>query len=392
MDQKEIVNPELEAKESQDLTQLDARDEFDVQEEHDEAMDGEAPENVGLVSVIVPVYNVENYLAKCIDTILRQSYPYFELLLIDDGSSDGSPKICDDYAQMDSRVKVIHKQNEGVSCTRNLGIEKASGDFIVFVDSDDGIGKHMLRKMIAAMTRYQTDLAICGYERFRENWKQRSRISPYSLVVFQSQMELASVYKKPATNMFGISIWAKMYRGDIIRENKIRFREDVHYEEDCLFNLDYFRHVTTTAVLRDYFYFYRQMDASLSKGYRKSNYPFLVQGYRARKAYFSELGMKSDTLDPILMIVVKTTFTKIYDSDLSTEEKLAEYQAIMAFEETKAVCKGALKSKSRVTRWIAQSCLEENSKKAYRVLWAWRTAGKIKPFAKKVLKKLKLRR
>ena len=106
-----------------------------------------------LISVIVPVYNVEKYLDECVNSILDQTYSNIEILLIDDGSTDNSPNICDFYEKQDNRVRVIHQQNGGLSLARNIGIEKSQGDFIVFVDSDDYISTDMLEVMINEMKK-----------------------------------------------------------------------------------------------------------------------------------------------------------------------------------------------------------------------------------------------
>lgn len=342
-----------------------------------------------LVSVIIPVYNIETYLRECVESVLQQTYKNFELLLVDDGSKDSSPAICDEYAAKDSRVVVIHKANEGPSATRNRGIDESKGEFIVFVDSDDLIHEEMLEKMVKAMTRYQTDLCISGFERFRDDWRQRARISPYSLMIFQSQQELASVYTKARTNMFGVSIWAKMYRADIIKENHIRFEKDIDYEEDCCFNLQYFRHVNTAAILRDYFYFYRQMEVSLSKGYRKNTFKFLVNGFQRRRAYLEELGMMTKGAEAIFLIVIKTTLIKIFQSDLPKEEKFQEYAEIMDFEETHEVCEAAVDSGSRLTRMLAKAVVTKNPKKVHSTLELWNVVHKSKLFVKRILWKCK---
>lgn len=345
----------------------------------------------GLVSIIVPVYNAEKYLEYTVQSILRQTYPHFELLLVNDGSTDGSAALCDGYAAQDSRVRAIHKANDGVSATRNRGLEEAKGDFIVFVDSDDLIQKRMLEKMVAAITNYRTDLVISGFDRFWPNWKNNFRISPYSLVIFQSRMELASVYNKPATNMFGVSIWAKMYRRSIIEENHIRFRLDTNYEEDCLFNLDYFRYVTTTAVLRDYFYLYRQQEQSLSKGYRKNSFQFLVWGYQGRQAFLKELGMEMQGARNIFAIVVKNTIMKIFQSDLSTQEKLEEYRYIMGFEESQDACRNSLRSRSRLTKSLSRAVVDQNAEKLHRVMLAWSVCDKTVEILRTALRRVRNR-
>lgn len=345
----------------------------------------------GLVSIIVPVYNAEKYLEYTVQSILRQTYPHFELLLVNDGSTDTSATLCDGYAAQDSRVRAIHKANEGVSATRNRGLDEATGDFIVFVDADDLIQKRMLQKMIAAVTTYHTDLAICGFERFWPKWKNQFRISPYSLVIFQSRMELASVYNEPATNMFGVSIWAKMYRRSIIKENHIRFRLDTNYEEDCLFNLDYFRHVTTTAVLRDCFYLYRQQEQSLSKGYRKNSFQFLVWGYLGRQAFLKELGMEIQGARNIFAIVVKNTIMKIFQSNLSTQEKLEEYRYIICFEESRDACSNTLRSKSRLTKSLSRAVVCQNAEEIHHVMLAWSVCDKTVEILRTVIRRCRNR-
>lgn len=344
----------------------------------------------GLVSIIMPVYNIEKLLKYTIDSILRQTFNNFELLLIDDGSTDGSASMCDEYAEKDSRIIVIHKENQGPSATRNLGIEKANGEFIVFVDSDDLIQPKMLEKMYTTICKYNTDLCICGFERFRYKWSQPYKLSPYSLVILQSKEELASVYTKADTNMFGVSIWAKMYRAEIIRRENIRFREDIDYEEDCCFNIDYFRHITTTSVVNDSFYRYRQMDASLSKGYRKDTFKFLVNGYKQRRNFLTELGVPGGgKVDSIFLMVIKTTLLKIFDSDLTRNEKYEEYRMVMAFEECQSVCRRAGKPKSRTTRVLVKLVLAQNPYKIHLFLTVRKYGIKVKDLLRKIKRKVK---
>lgn len=338
-----------------------------------------------LVSVVVPVYNVETYLTECVDSIVGQTYGNLELLLIDDGSKDSSGEICDDYAAKDHRVRVIHKENGGVSSARNLGIDQAQGEYLVFVDSDDRIDPTMVEKMVNAITRYRTDLVICGYERFRDDWSQAFRISAYSTIIFQNLSELAGVYTAAGTNMFGVSIWAKMYNLQIIRQNSISFREDISYEEDCVFNLDYFNHVQYTCVLNECLYSYRQMDQSLSKGYRRDSYRFLVNGYRGRMELLQRCGLNTKGAENILVIVIKNTFIKIYDSSLTMEEKLQEYAHVMSFEESVQVCSGASGSKSRLTRNIAGAVVKQDPRRVHSILKSWKAIVNLKAVVKRII-------
>ena len=126
-------------------------------------------ENEDLISVVVPVYNVERFLPACIDSILCQGYKNLEIILCDDGSTDSSPQICDEYAKKDSRIHVIHKKNGGLSDARNAGIDIAFGKYIIFVDSDDFIDKNMIMYLYNAMITYQADMACCQRQEVKEN-------------------------------------------------------------------------------------------------------------------------------------------------------------------------------------------------------------------------------
>ena len=116
------------------------------------------------ISVIVPIYNSEDYIDRCVRSIVEQSYKNIEIILVDDGSTDNSSMMCDEWAKNDKRVKVIHKENGGVSSARNEGLKIAKGDYISFVDSDDYIDKKMIEKMLNQMEKGNTDLVICNYE------------------------------------------------------------------------------------------------------------------------------------------------------------------------------------------------------------------------------------
>ena len=125
-------------------------------------------ENYPLISIVVPVYKVEEYLAKCIESIINQTYKNLEIIIVDDGSPDNCPKICDEYALKDSRIKVIHKENGGLSDARNRGIKEAKGEFIGFIDSDDYIDEDMYSYLYELIKKYNADISICGVRTFDE--------------------------------------------------------------------------------------------------------------------------------------------------------------------------------------------------------------------------------
>lgn len=203
------------------------------------------------ISVIVPIYKAENYLRKCVDSILNQTYKNLEIILVDDGSPDGSGAICDEYAKKDKRVVVIHKKNAGVSAARNSGLDIAKGDYVAFVDSDDYVDEKMYEALVGAFEKTKADLVICDH---------------YSVcgdkILSKSKHETASFYKnneKDRPILFGacnINInapWNKLYKMKLINH---RFDENCSYGEDQKFNLDYITNCSVIHYLNLPLYYY----------------------------------------------------------------------------------------------------------------------------------------
>ena len=172
-----------------------------------------------MVSVIVPVYNAESTLRRCADSILEQSYPDLELILVDDGSKDASPLICDSYMQKDARVRVIHKPNSGASATRNLGIAEARGHYLQFVDSDDWLTPDATEKLVAAAEAHQADLVIADF--YRVSGKlvaSKHRVMPVGVM---TRREYASkMMENPASFYYGV-LWNKLYRRDLVVQHHL---------------------------------------------------------------------------------------------------------------------------------------------------------------------------
>ncbi|MFW5847755.1 MAG: glycosyltransferase [bacterium] len=229
-----------------------------------------------LISVIVPVYNVEKYLHKCIDSILAQRYTDFELLLINDGSTDTSGNICDDYAQKDSRVKVFHKQNGGVSSARNFGLDNAQGEWIGFVDSDDWIESEMYNFLITKAQESNFDIVACNYNKvFDDIIIPRPAIEKSPLIRENEQIKwfiLDALYPKYDLLINNITIevraiWHKIFRKDIIHKSHIRFNENMKISEDALFNLQCFQQAQSVAFFNEYLYNYRIIEQSATRGF-----------------------------------------------------------------------------------------------------------------------------
>lgn len=221
------------------------------------------------LSVIVPIYNAEKYLHECVDSILAQTLTDIEVILVDDGSTDTSPAICDEYAAKDNRVSVIHKPNGRASSARNAGIHAATGEYIAFVDSDDLISPEMYETMLAA----DADACLCDYVRFdgekefpfsqqciREGYynKEQIRKEVYPHLVMDG-------VEYPIT----ISNWALAIKHTIIWDNNLRYREDIHISEDAPFGSEVLYCADSFAYLKGkYFYRYRMTEGSASKTYK----------------------------------------------------------------------------------------------------------------------------
>lgn len=195
--------------------------------------------NTPLISVIVPVYNVEKYLPRCIDSILNQTYKNLEIILVDDGSPDNCPAICDEYAQKDSRIKVIHKANGGVSSARNVGLDVATGEYIGFVDSDDWIEPDMYEFLFMRATDYNVDISRCasvweyGKGRCEEILTDNENENMFLLDGEDLILDLVNGAWDEGV------VWNKLYKKEIVKN--VRFREDIAFCEDCLFNYYVFK-------------------------------------------------------------------------------------------------------------------------------------------------------
>ena len=194
-----------------------------------------------MISAIVPAYNVEKYLERCVNSILIQTYENFEIILVDDGSKDQSVEICDKFAQEDNRIKVIHKENGGLSSARNAGMKIAEGKYIVFIDSDDDIEPNMFELMLQAAEENKADFVMTDYIRILKNNKKYLETSAIQGGLYEKKDMIQYIY--PALLMgdnidYGpvLSVCRCLYNRSFLNENNILFAEDVKWSEDNLFS------------------------------------------------------------------------------------------------------------------------------------------------------------
>lgn len=213
-----------------------------------------------LISVIVPVYNVEKYLRKCVDSILAQTYTNLEIILVDDGSPDNCGKICDEYAAKDSRIKVIHQENGGLSAARNAGLDVATGDYIGFVDSDDYIAPDMYEKLYQAIEIYNSDIALCGFKKF----ELESRTEVYEKKLLYRDEFLKELLLENIKSY----AWNKLYKKSLF--DNVRFPEGELFEDLKIMHL-IGEKVSAVSFTNKILYYYRIRQGSITFNNRGLN-------------------------------------------------------------------------------------------------------------------------
>lgn len=257
-------------------------------------------EKAGVVSVIVPIYNVEPYLRRCIDSLLRQTYPYLEIILVDDGSPDKCGSICEEYAAFDSRIHVIHKANAGLGMARNSGLDNATGDFVVFVDSDDYVKENYVEILLRNVVETGADLATIGHYRRRVDGQIRQKLITQTQEVWSKPdiIEkvlfpiIGSLPEHPDDVEREMSVWINMYRRSIIEQNALRFVSEREYvSEDIFFNLVYILNTEKVVLCPECLYIYSENPTSLTSTYRPDRFEKYCKMYWKEKEILDSYGL-----------------------------------------------------------------------------------------------------
>ena len=282
-----------------------------------------------MVSVIVPVYKSESTLSYCVQTLLEQKDVELEILLVDDGSPDNCPQICDQLAEAEERIRVIHKENGGVSSARNAGIEAARGEYLVFVDRDDFTEPVMLSRLLKGMDG--SDIAICGYHHHYLGKDVEKIPEVHGETGAENFLQL---YGSGYMNM----PWNKMYK----RELTGRFPEELSLGEDLLFNLDYLRRADGVTVVSEPLYHYIQNNtgSTLSSQKREDKLALGKQIWRETSRFYQELAGHEDETGVINARLIQEVLDDVEslptDTERTKEEKLAVIRSYCQDEELRA--------------------------------------------------------
>lgn len=243
------------------------------------------------ISVIIPVYNTEKYLTECLDSLIAQDFKDWECILVNDGSTDQSGLICDQYAQADKRFRVFHTKNSGVSIARNTGITHASGKYITFIDSDDMVDNTYLTHLYEGMMESKADLVVCGLQRLLTSGEIR-KLSAQGRVQIGSENTDLFVELHSKFLLYGPVV--KLYHTHIIKDQQIRFPEGIHFGEDLIFNLAYMSHINTIFAIDSTGYKYRiQDEGNLSSSPHSRNLGINYQQWKMIRSSFEKRGIDS---------------------------------------------------------------------------------------------------
>ncbi len=247
------------------------------------------------VSIIIPVYNGEKVLERCLNSVLAQTYTDFELIIINDGSTDRSIDIINEYKNKDNRIKVINNKNNGVSETRNIGIEASIGEYIQFVDCDDYIESNMLSNMVDNIENAKVDLIVTGIFLDIENGNDVKRsIQTFKYENLHGKANIARGVLERLDGAYIHSLWNKIFKRDIIVKNNIKMDKNINLGEDLIFNLEYLKRCENI-VFDDkcYYHYCMQATESLTARYRENKLELMKLLYDKCEEYFYYCGLKN---------------------------------------------------------------------------------------------------
>lgn len=252
------------------------------------------------VSIIVPVYNVSKYLARCLESLITQTYKNLEIIVVDDGSTDGSSPICDFYEKKDSRIKVIHKLNEGLGEARNTGLEAGTGSYVMFVDSDDFVEKNAVSEMLEIIQYYNADMCMAGYKKYSSVSKsvERKRIFEKTETFTGADIKRILYRMIGAAADFGkdedlgMAVWKNLYSYNLLRNTGVRFCSEREYiSEDVIFHLDIVpRMKKIVGINKEYYYYCDNSDETLTSKFHEDKFDRYKKLYKKEQNILEQKG------------------------------------------------------------------------------------------------------
>ena len=313
-----------------------------------------------MISIVIPVYNAEEYLEKCIESILDQTYPNWELVLVDNGSTDESMEICRAYAKKDVRITAFHQyRNQGVSVARNLGMERCLGDFITFIDADDWVKKDYLEKLVKLQKKQDADLVICGYDRVYDEDRKKApeetqKSGKYAIRTYNIKQYLKHYLLEGNTHCWGV-----LYKSSVLEQ--LKFPSGLTIGEDLLFVLEAALRAEKIAVT-DYmgYQYYINTEGAMLKKFTPSYMDQITCWERVLKRIGETYPQLTVKVESILVVSVLLVVGKIAELDIAEQKEYKKemeecYRVFMQYGKKKEIRKylpGGYKLKVLLYRFV----------------------------------------
>ena len=300
-----------------------------------------------LISILVPVYNVENYLAQCLNSLLNQTYDNLEIICVNDGSTDGSLQILKEFEEKDARIILIDKNNEGVSRARNTALRKASGDFLMFVDADDWVEKETCKSALDIQQRTEADVVLWPYISEHKQTSVSKKIFSEDEIIFEEDEVKERLHRRfvglvneelryPEKADALSPVWGKLYRRELISDQGIEFVDlkEIGTYEDGLFNLEAFYHVKKAVYVQKFFYHYRRTNVSSeTSGYKEKLPEQWGYLYQIMERYINEKELPvvyHEALKNRISLGILGLGLNLMGSPMKQRQKIAEIKGLLS--------------------------------------------------------------
>ncbi len=305
-----------------------------------------------LVSIIIPVYNTEKYLSKCLESVINQTYKNLEIILINDGSTDKSKEICESFAKKDKRIQILNKENSGVSSARNHGMRLAKGQYIAFIDGDDYAEENYIEELLKNLKQTESDCVLCGYNRVYD--KKIEQITKEKNIYLNKEEFLFSILNVQTGTGF---TWAKLWKREAIKD--VQFDEEVKIGEDALFCMKACKNINKVYILNKALYNYRFNASSAVRKYDQGYADKILKSMQIAKRYIEKEYSKDEEAIKkvnnyiayhILLISVNFAFNK--ENNLSSTKQIKKMKEICNIPEFKEGIKSSNYEALSLTRKI----------------------------------------
>ncbi len=353
-----------------------------------------------LISVIVPVYNAEKYLQRCVGSIQNQTYKNLEIILVDDGSPDDCWSLCQQFAQEDSRIKIFHKENAGQGLARNDGLSMATGAYVTFVDSDDWISETHVENLYSALKSNGTDAALGNHTRVNVNGDKQVKMLPLEKGVYEGERIINEIMipligadeKNSKDILINSSVSMNLYSMEIINANNIRFvSERFAVAEDFYFNVDYFYYSKKVVFTDECGYFYFQNLESTCEKYNPKRFERTLNYYAViteRAQRYGLLDRVEHRIERSFLMKIRVAIRHITLSDLTREQKFSGIKEILSDKVVQKVLNNyPIECYNRSMRLLAKLMRSQNVRGVYRLMRSRENARNNKVL-KNLLKKM----